>query len=63
MLQEYNFKVVHRLGQVNMDVNGLSKNPCLSQKDSPRAQWHVGEDEEERLGVACMIVLEFVGDA
>ena len=31
MLMEYNFKVVHRAGLVNMDVDGLSRNPVPSQ--------------------------------
>ena len=34
MLQEYDFKVVHRSGLVNMDADELNKNPCPSQKDS-----------------------------
>ena len=47
MLQEYDFKVVHRSGLLNMDANGLIRNPCPSQKDSTGVRWHVGEDEEE----------------
>jgi hypothetical protein len=27
MLMEYDFKVVHRIGLVNMDADGLSRNP------------------------------------
>ena len=30
-----------------MDVDGLSRNPCPSQKDSTRVRWHVEKDEEE----------------
>ena len=33
MLQEYDFKVMHRSGLVNMNANGLSRNPYPSQKD------------------------------
>jgi hypothetical protein len=47
MLQEYDFKVVHRAGLVNLDADGLSRNPCPSQRDSTGARWHVSEGEEE----------------
>ena len=47
MLHDYDFKVVHWLGLVNMDVDGLSKNPYPRQKDSMGAGWHVAEDKEE----------------
>ena len=30
-----------------MDADGLNRNPRPSQRDSTRARWHVGEDEEE----------------
>jgi hypothetical protein len=30
ILQEYDFQVVHRLGVANLDVDGLSRNPCTS---------------------------------
>jgi hypothetical protein len=33
MLMEYNFKVVHRMGLVNMDADGLSRNPIPGQAD------------------------------
>jgi hypothetical protein len=34
MLMEYDFKVVPRAGLVNMDVDGLSRNPIPSQADA-----------------------------
>jgi hypothetical protein len=46
MLMEYDFKVVHRAGLVNMDVDGLSRNPVLSQADATGARWHVEEGED-----------------
>ena len=42
MLQEYDFKVVHQSRLVNMDVDGLSRNPYPSQKDSIEAKLHIG---------------------
>ena len=42
MLWEYDFKVVHRLVLVNMDVDGLNKYPCPNQKESTRIMWHIG---------------------
>jgi hypothetical protein len=46
ILQEYNFQVVHRFGVANLDVDGLSRNPCTNQKDNTRARWHGEVDEE-----------------
>jgi hypothetical protein len=34
MLMEYDFKVVHKAGLVNMDADGLSRNPIPSQEDA-----------------------------
>jgi hypothetical protein len=48
MLMEYDFKVVHRAGLVNMDADGLSRNPIPSQVDATGARWHV-EDGEDSL--------------
>jgi hypothetical protein len=48
MLMEYDFKVVHRAGLVNMDADGLSRNPIPSQADATGARWHV-EDGEDSL--------------
>ncbi len=30
ILQEYDFQVVHKPGVANLDVDGLSRNPCTS---------------------------------
>jgi hypothetical protein len=38
-LMEYDFKVVHRAGLVNMDADGLSRNPIPSQADATGARW------------------------
>jgi hypothetical protein len=46
MLMEYDFKVVHRAGLVNMDADGLSCNPVPSQADAIGARWHVEEGED-----------------
>jgi hypothetical protein len=46
MLMEYDFKVVHRAGLVNMDADGLSRNPIPSQADATGARWHVEEGED-----------------
>jgi hypothetical protein len=42
----YDFQVVHRPGVVNLDVDGLSRNPCTSQEDDTGARWHGKVDEE-----------------
>ena len=49
-----------------MDADGLSRNPCPSQKDSTGARWHVGEDEEEMQGwhtSMCLSLLAANGDS
>ena len=46
MLMEYDFKVVHRAGLMNMDVDGLSRNLVPSQADAIGARWHVEEGED-----------------
>jgi len=46
ILQEYDFQVVHRLGVINLDADGLSRNPCTSQKDNIGARWHGEVDVE-----------------
>jgi hypothetical protein len=45
MLMEYDFKVVHRAGLVNM-ADGLSHNPVPNQADATSARCHVEEDED-----------------
>jgi hypothetical protein len=67
MLQEYDFKVVHRAGLVNLDADALSRNPCSSQRDSTRARWHVTNGEEEEMPVwhasHCLSLLEMNVDS
>jgi hypothetical protein len=50
MLMEYDFKVVHRAGLVNMDADGLSHNPIPNQADATGARWHVEEGEDSLPG-------------
>jgi hypothetical protein len=38
--------VVHRLGVVNLDADGLRCNPCTSQEDDIGTRWHGEVDEE-----------------
>ncbi len=37
---------MHRHGVANLDADGLSRNPCISQEDNIRARWHGEVDEE-----------------
>lgn len=46
MLMEYNFKVVHRASLVNMDVDGLSRNPISNQVDAMGVRWHIDKGED-----------------
>jgi hypothetical protein len=57
MLMEYDFKVVHRAGLVNMDADGLSRNPIPSQADATGARWHVEEGEDSLPGWHCSAFL------
>jgi hypothetical protein len=57
MLMEYDFKVVHRAGLVNMDVDGLSRNPVPNQADATGARWHVDIGEDSLLGWHCSTFL------
>jgi hypothetical protein len=57
MLMEYDFKVVHRAGLVNMDADGLSRNPIPSQADVTGARWHVEEGEDSLPGWHCSAFL------
>ena len=60
MLQEYDFKVVHKSGLVNIDAYRLNRNPCLSQKDSTGGRRRTEEDEEEMLGWHALMYLSFL---
>ena len=57
MLMEYDFKVVHRAGLVNMDVDGLSRNLVPSQADAIGVRWHIEEGEDSLLGWHCSTFL------
>ena len=46
LLQEYEFEVVHRVGITNLDADGLSRNPSLSNEDLTRVRWHGDCDQE-----------------
>ncbi len=46
ILQEYDFKMVHKPRFANLDVDGLNRNPCTSQEDNTGARWHGKFDEE-----------------
>jgi hypothetical protein len=54
---EYDFKVVHRAGLVNMDADGLSRNPIPSQVDATGARWYVEDGEDSLLGWHCFAFL------
>jgi hypothetical protein len=54
---EYDFKVVHRAGLVNMDVDGLSRNPIPSQADAIGTRWHIEEGENSLPGWHCSAFL------
>jgi hypothetical protein len=62
MLMEYNFKVICRAGLVNIDADGLSRNPVPSQVDATSASWRV-EDGKDSLPVwhcstfLCLLVM------
>jgi hypothetical protein len=51
MLMEYDFKVV------NMDADGLSRNPIPSQVDAIGARWHVEDGEDSLPGWHCFAFL------
>jgi hypothetical protein len=57
MLMEYDFKVVHRAGLVNMDADGLSRSPIPSQADATGTRWHVEEGEVSLPGWPCFAFL------
>ncbi len=44
--QTYNFDIVHRVGRVNQDADGLSRNPNSSEEDTIGAKWHGKMDLE-----------------
>jgi hypothetical protein len=46
ILQEYHFDIIHKLGKVNQDVNGLSWNPSSNEEDTIGVHWHGDVDLE-----------------
>jgi hypothetical protein len=46
ILQEYDFDIIHKLGRVNRDVDGLSWNPSSNKEDTFGAHWHGDVDLE-----------------
>jgi hypothetical protein len=56
-LMEYDFKVIHRAGLVNMDADGLSRNPIPSQADVTGARWHIEDGEDSLSGWHCSALL------
>jgi hypothetical protein len=64
ILQEYDFQVVHRPRVVNLDVDGLSRNRCISQEDDTGAKWHGKVDEKMVIGwhasaFLCLLGVDF----
>ncbi len=52
---------MHRPRVVNLDVNGLSRNPCTSHEDDTGARWHGKVDEEMVLGWHALAFLCLLG--
>ncbi len=52
---------MHRPGVANLDVNGLSRNPCTSQEDDTGARWHGEVDEEMVPGWHALAFLCLLG--
>jgi hypothetical protein len=50
ILQEYDFDIVHKIGRVNQDVDGLSRSPSSSEEDTTSVRWHGKVDLEIVLG-------------
>jgi hypothetical protein len=57
MLMECVFKVVHKASLVNMDADGLSRNPIPSQADATGARWHVEDGEDSLPRWHCSVFL------
>ncbi len=45
-MHEYDFDIVHRVGKVNWDVDGLIWSPSYNEEDPIEACWHNGVDLE-----------------
>ncbi len=46
ILQKYNFDIIHKVGRVNWDVDGLNQYPSSNEEDNIRVRWHGGVDLE-----------------
>ncbi len=46
IFQKYNFDIIHKLGKVNWDADGLSWNPSSNKEDTTGARWHGDVDLE-----------------
>jgi hypothetical protein len=44
--QEYDFDIIHRLGRVNRDADGLNQNPSSNEDDTIETHWHGDVDLE-----------------
>ncbi len=40
ILLEYEFDIIHMVGRVNQDANGLNQNPSSNEEDTIGAHWH-----------------------
>jgi len=50
ILLEYEFDIIHMVGRVNQDANGLNQNPSSNEEDTIRVCWHGDVDLEVILG-------------
>ncbi len=46
ILKIYNFDIIHKVGKVDWDVDGLSQNPSSNEEDNIKVQWHGDVDLE-----------------
>ncbi len=46
ILQKYNFDIIHKVGRVNWDVDGLNQNPSSNEEDNIKVRWHGDVDLE-----------------
>ena len=63
LLQEYDFEVVHQARIMNLDADGLSRNPSSSSKDLTGARWHGDCDREAVPGWHASAYLTLMSDA
>jgi hypothetical protein len=46
ILHEYDFDIVHKVGRVNWDADGLTWNPSFNEEDTTGVRWHGEVDLE-----------------